>query len=55
MPLTEFIEFISWVLYLYIAWLSGVLLGYLIGKRDYMYLFYILKIILRHETFSRYC
>ncbi len=31
---TEFIEFIASVLYLYIAWLSGVLLGYLIGRRD---------------------
>ena len=31
---TEFIEFISSVLYLYIAWLSGILLGYLIAKRD---------------------
>jgi len=31
---TEFIEFISSILYLYIAWLSGILLGYLIGKRD---------------------
>jgi len=31
---TEFIEFISGILYLYIAWLSGILLGYLIGKKD---------------------
>ena len=31
---TEFIEFISSILYLYIAWLSGILIGYLIGKRD---------------------
>ena len=31
---TEFIEFIASVLYLYIAWLSGILLGYLMGRRD---------------------
>ena len=31
---TEFIEFIVSVLYLYIAWLSGILFGYLIGRRD---------------------
>jgi len=31
---TEFIEFIASILYLYIAWLSGILIAYLIGKRD---------------------
>ena len=31
---TEFIEFIVSVLYLYVAWLSGILLGYLMGRRD---------------------
>jgi hypothetical protein len=34
MEWTEFIEFISSILYLCIAWLSGILLGYLIGRRD---------------------
>ena len=31
---TEFIEFIASVLYLYIAWLSGILLGYIISERN---------------------
>ena len=34
MSWTELIEFIASVLYLYIAWLSGILLGYIIGKRE---------------------
>ena len=34
MSWTELIEFISSILYLYIAWLSGILLGYIIGKRE---------------------
>jgi len=34
MLLTDFIEQISWMLYLYIAWLSGILLGYIIGRKD---------------------
>ena len=34
MSWTEFIQHIVSVLYLYIAWLSGILLGYLIGRRD---------------------
>jgi len=34
MEWSEFIDFIARILYLYVAWLSGVLLGYLIGRRD---------------------
>jgi len=34
MSWTDFIDFIASVLYLYIAWLSGILLGYIIGKRE---------------------
>jgi len=34
MSWTDFIQFVASVLYLYIAWLSGILLGYLIGRRD---------------------
>ena len=30
----EFIEFIASILYLYVAWLSGILLGYLIRKKE---------------------
>jgi uncharacterized protein YneF (UPF0154 family) len=31
---SEFIQFIASVLYLYIAWLSGILFGYLIARRE---------------------
>jgi len=31
MEWNEFFNFVSSVLYLYIAWLSGILLGYIIG------------------------
>ena len=34
MEWNEFIEFVSDILYLYVAWLSGVLLGYIIAKRE---------------------
>ena len=34
MEWSEFIEFISSILYIYIVWLSGVLLGYVIAKRE---------------------
>jgi len=34
MELNEFIKFVSDILYLYVAWLSGVLLGYIIAKRE---------------------
>jgi hypothetical protein len=34
MEWTEFFNLIATVLYLYIAWLSGVLLGYIIGIRS---------------------
>ena len=34
MEWNEFIEFFSDILYLYVAWLSGVLLGYIIAKRE---------------------
>ena len=34
MELSEFFDFVSTVLYLYIAWLSGILLGYIIGIRN---------------------
>ena len=34
MSWTEFFQLIASILYLYIAWLSGILLGYLIGRRD---------------------
>ncbi len=34
MEWNEFIKFVSDILYLYVAWLSGVLLGYIIAKRE---------------------
>jgi len=34
MEWNEFINFVSTVLYLYISWLSGILLGYIIGIRN---------------------
>ena len=34
MEWSELINLISNVLYLYVAWLSGVLLGYIIGIRS---------------------
>ena len=34
MTIPELIEYFSYVLYLYVAWLSGVLLGYILGVRS---------------------
>jgi len=34
MTIVELIQFIEYVLYIYVAWLSGVLLGYLLGIRS---------------------
>ena len=34
MEMTEFIEHITFVLYLYVSWLSGVLLGYILAIRN---------------------
>jgi hypothetical protein len=34
MELVEFFNFISYVLYLYVAWMSGVLLGYILAIRN---------------------
>jgi len=34
MTYAQFFDFISYVLYLYIAWMSGVILGYVIAKRE---------------------
>ena len=34
MEWSEFFDFIASILYLYVAWLSGILLGYIIGIRN---------------------
>jgi len=34
MEWSEFIKFTENILYLYVSWLSGVLLGYLIRKKE---------------------
>ena len=34
MTIVELIQFFEYVLYIYVAWLSGVLLGYLLGVRS---------------------
>ena len=34
MPLNEFWEFVSYTMYLYVAWCSGILLGYILRKME---------------------
>jgi len=34
MEWSEFFNFVSSVLYLYIAWMSGIFLGYIISERN---------------------
>ena len=34
MELVEFFNFLSYVLYLYVAWLGGVLFGYILATRN---------------------
>ncbi len=34
MEWSEFFNFVSSVLYLYISWMSGILLGYIISERN---------------------